>query len=350
MDVFICAALSFIISVLLIPLIIKFCNKHALYDSTNERKIHSGNVPRLGGVGIVTAFFISSCLYIAFYKPELFLKFLPMIVAGLVIFAFGLIDDIVDLGGVAKFLIQTVAAFVLIFNDYRFTNILGIENNIFNIIVTYCWIIGMVNAYNLIDGHDALCGGLSFFVIITYGFFEFSTNKSLSSLSFILAASILGFLVYNKPKAKIFMGDGGSQFLGFILAVFPLYNTTSGYESSKIFLITLLNMIPLLDVVAAMWRRTREHYSFFTADKSHIHHKLMNLGYGPWGIITLLYGLQIFLCLDAVISNHIGGNSGYLIMSLGYIVIIAFFCIIHYTNRAVIQKHLKEKDKEKKDE
>ena len=146
------------------------------------------------------------------------------------------------------------------------------------------------------------------------------------------------------------MGDGGSQFLGFILAVFPLCNTNTSYESYKLLIVALISMIPLLDVVAAMWRRIRDHYSLFSSDKAHLHHKLMNLGFKPWPILVVLFGLQILLCLIAIFSQQIEGTAGYIIMGIGYVVIIAFFCIIHYTNRAVLLKHSNDGKSEEDDE
>lgn len=149
--------LSFAISAVVIPMIIFLCHKQGWYDHINERKVHTGQVPRLGGVGFVTAFAISVCLFLNTQSNLAMRTFLPIIIAGLIIFIFGIIDDFGDLKAKLKFLIQVVATFIMIFSGTRFTQIGSWHLGILSYPVTFLWVIGVINAYNLIDGVDALC-------------------------------------------------------------------------------------------------------------------------------------------------------------------------------------------------
>lgn len=328
--------ISFFTALILIPVIIALCKKFKIYDTINSRKVHKGNIPRLGGLGFVTAFTIGSVYYLVTQAPGSWSRLVSMIVAGIIIFVFGVIDDFKEMKGKLKFIIQAAAAVVVVIAGYRFKNIFGFELGWIGYPLTFCWIIGVINSFNLIDGIDGLCGGLSFLIFITIGVIELPTSPTTGSLAFIMAGALLGFLIFNKPTAKIFMGDGGSQFLGFLIAVLPLYENVSNNEPNKFAMIALLAAVPIFDCIAAMWRRTREKRSFFDADKAHLHHKLMNLGYHVPQILILLYSIQFFLCFMVYLSDFIGGKTGVLILCAGFIAMTLFFTLIHYTNKAVL--------------
>ncbi len=333
--------LAFVISVVLEPLVILFCKKKSVYDSTNDRKIHSGNIPRLGSVGFMTAFCLASVCYFLIDKDISCVRFVPVIIGGMVIFLFGFIDDVKELDGKIKLLFQSIAAFITIFTGFRFTHVGPVGLGYFSYVLTYCWIIGMVNSFNLIDGHDGLCGGLSFLIALGIAACTGRKSPAVVAECLILAASLLGFLVYNKPKAKIFMGDGGSQTLGYLIAVIPLYTADNAFHSTKFWGIILLCSIPLLDTVAAMWRRIREHRSFFSPDRAHLHHKLMNLGFGPWPLLIFLYSIQIGIDAAVFACSRTCGWISFVIYFAAVIFILAFYCSIHYMNRAVLRrKHL----------
>lgn len=340
MNIFIYIFISFVISATLIPCIIVLCKRNSWYDSTNERKIHSGLVPRLGSIGFVSAFIITTILYYILNKNIRFFDIFPIALAGFIIFIFGIIDDFKDLPAKFKLLIQIISSLIMVLSGYRFTQIGNIQLGWFGYVLSFVWFIGVINAFNLIDGIDALCGGLSFFITITLGIiFTVANSPSPATLSFILAAAILGFLLYNKPKAKIFMGDGGSQFLGFMIAAFSLYPTNESIEYNKFLMAALLSAIPIFDTLAAIWRRTREHRSFFSPDKAHLHHKLMNLHYSTLGILFFLYALQLGLCGIVILALWCEGLKGCILLCGGFTAMILFFAVIHYTNRAIINKY-----------
>lgn len=332
--------LSFAISAVVIPMIIFLCHKQGWYDHINERKVHTGQVPRLGGVGFVTAFAISVCLFLNTQSNLAMRTFLPIIIAGLIIFIFGIIDDFGDLKAKLKFLIQVVATFIMIFSGTRFTQIGSWHLGILSYPVTFLWVIGVINAYNLIDGVDALCGTLSTLSLITLGCLYFMAQRmDIAGISFILAAAVFGFLLYNKPKAKIFMGDNGSQFLGFMVAAIPLFPFGNSFDYNRTLIAIILAAIPVLDTIAAIWRRTREGRSFFSPDKAHLHHKLMNMGYSTKGLLGILIALQLGLCGFVVIATWCGPVRGFFVALGAIFIASAFFIVIHYTHRAVRRKH-----------
>ncbi len=204
-------AMAGVISIISMPLIILFCKKFSLYDYQNARKIHSGNIPRLGGVGIFLAFIISSFVYIIITKEENLSKMLPIIIAGAIVFTFALLDDLLTLPALAKLIVQLIAVSVVVFNGFRFKQIFSwVLPTPISLILTFCWILGVINAYNLIDGLDGLCGSFSISTIITLGILYTLTGNPEAIFCFILAASVFGFLCFNWPPAKLFMCDAGS--------------------------------------------------------------------------------------------------------------------------------------------
>lgn len=333
---YISMTISFAVSVILIPIIIFLCNKYSLFDYSDSRKIHTGNIPRLGSIGFVTAFVVSNLYYALTTESVSVQSILPVMIGGLIIFIFGLVDDVKNMRGIVKLMVQAVAALVMICSGYRFSNILGLKNEIFCYAVTFCWIIGVINAFNLIDGFDGLCGGLSFIAAAALAYITKVFSPFISMMFRNLAAGLLGFLIFNKPKAKIFMGDGGSQFLGFVFASLPLLKMTGPFEEQKFPAMIIICAVPLFDVVAAMWRRLREKRSFFSADRAHLHHKMMNLGYRTWGILIILYFIQGLLCGSVILAVKSQRELiAYLIYVLAFSFAAAFFSVIHFANRTL---------------
>lgn len=331
------------------PIIIKLCNHYGWYDKINDRKVHKGNIPRLGGVGFVLAFFITSFILVLTDDNSHIYQLLPVFIGGSVIFIFGILDDFIDLRAYIKFLIQLGVAVFMVLFGFSFSYFGPWELGWIGKIITVFWIIGIINAYNLIDGVDGLCGGLSFFSIITLGLLYSQKAPQTATICFLLAAAIVGFLAFNKPPAKIFMGDGGSQFLGFMIAILPLYEKTTSFDYNKLPILLVLTAIPVFDTFAAIWRRTREHRSFFSPDKSHLHHKLMNLGYSTWGILIILYVIQFSLCCAVLAASKCPNHTAAWMEFGTFIAVTIFFSIIHYTNRAVTRMHQQEQTKMNKE-
>ena len=331
--------LSIILSLISMPIIIHFCNKHNIYDYQDARKVHSGNISRLGGVGIVLAFIVSAALYLIFSEQLSVFRSLPILIAAFIIFTFGFLDDILTLPAWLKLIVQLAASALVTFNGYRFTQIFGWVLPVpISYILTFGWIVGVINAYNLIDGLDGLCGSLSMTAVITLGVLYSLSNNMEAGLCFILAGAIFGFLCYNWPPAKLFMGDDGSQFLGFMMATIPLYSSSDIFEYNKFLIMLIITAFPVFDTVAAIWRRLRDKKPIMSPDKAHLHHKLLNIGYTKKQALHLIVFIQILLCTMVILSFFIGKLKGTAMLLEGFIFMIIFFSVIHYTNRAVVRK------------
>jgi UDP-GlcNAc:undecaprenyl-phosphate/decaprenyl-phosphate GlcNAc-1-phosphate transferase len=302
-------ACAFLLSVVSMPLIIKVAHRRKLYDSIDERKIHTGNIPRLGGIGLFVSFLVSILIVTLLSGEGIDTggRFSIVLLCMLGVYGIGLIDDFKNLRARYKFLVELAVAVLLVSLGFRFQTIIvpfgdgALELGLFSYPIAVIWIIGITNALNLIDGMDGFAGGISAISAGVFGlFFLLKADPGAALACFVLLGAVLGFLVFNLPPAKIFMGDSGALFLGFTMAVLPLIGPASGLiEISLISAVTIL-IIPIYDTFSAMIRRTRAHVSVFTPDKLHLHHKLLSLGLSVRGALCVIYAAQIFLCLVAL--------------------------------------------------
>lgn len=332
-----------------IYLVLIASRKFGLYDRIDERKVHTGDIPRLGGIGIFFGFIIG---LLVFSISTSFHNFLGrgiwnLIISCSIIFLMGVWDDIKPWRPRYKLLLQSIAAILVIVARFTFNRItfgpLGIYWNmgIISYPLTFFWIIGVTNAINLIDGIDGLAGSISLLAAMTYAMFFFQ-NGSMGPMivCFLLAISIFGFLLFNLPfpKAKIFMGDGGSQFLGFTLAVLPLMPDGNGTPMIALPYAAAVLLIPIFDTFAAIWRRVREKRRIDSPDKLHLHHKLMMLGFTTTSTLILLVTFQIIIGLLMVISAWLHGMLAALLLVAVFLVGILFFTIIHIRKEEIVDK------------
>lgn len=336
---------SAILSLCIMPVTIHFCNKKNIFDYQDSRKIHSGNISRLGGIGIATSFFICVILYLFITKQLFQIKYLSLIISSLIIFWTSLIDDFKPLPAKVKLIMQIIATLIVVLNGYTFTQIYGLVfSKPFAIIFTFLWILGVINALNLIDGLDGSCGSISITTLISFGLlYTFSGNME-ATICFILAASVFGFLCFNWPPAKIFMGDSGSTFLGFMIATIPLYTTQDNFEYNKFFMACIMLLIPILDVIAAVWRRLRDKKPIMCPYKSHLHHKLLNIGFTKKQSLFLIIVIQVMLCFASIISYFLRWRKGTILLVIAFFFMTLFFSTIHFINRKVnlLKKHGEE--------
>ena len=327
------------LSLAAVALLIRLAHKKAWYDRKSERKIHEGDIPRIGGIGIGFAFFV------VFFTASLITgendingRFWAAVFALLVIILSGIWDDFKAMPPRRKILFQTVAALFVIIPGYVFSRVSYVEACFvsdlqwFLVPVTILWFVGITNAVNLIDGIDGLAGGLSALIALFFGLVFLNAGSSLPLLySVSLLGVILGFMVFNAPlpKARIFMGDSGSQFLGFSLALLPLM----GNSPLPVLYAAALLAIPIFDTTAAVWRRIRDRKKIYLPDKSHIHHKLLNLGLGVKGVNAVLYSLQIVLGVLTLLAIRSEGSVSLYFLGTAYFAVIAFFAAVHFLNR-----------------
>ncbi|MDR2185757.1 MAG: undecaprenyl/decaprenyl-phosphate alpha-N-acetylglucosaminyl 1-phosphate transferase, partial [Treponema sp.] len=348
-------SVSFIFSLLLVLLLIHVSRKRSWYDKVDERKIHSGKVPRLGGIGFALSF-IAVAGWIAAGAPEAYLgfRFIPPIAAMILILFFGAIDDFRPLAARYKLLFQIMAALCVIIPGYTFRRLflfdigpLG-ELNWIRYPLSFFWLVGLTNAVNFIDGVDGLAGGIAAMAALSYAavFASFHSAGSVTLLCICLAAALGGFLVFNLSfsGAKIFMGDGGSQFLGFTLAFLPMIDKGNAHSALPLAYSGALLLIPVLDTLAAIIRRVRGGRRIDDPDRAHIHHKLMNLGMSPGGVCGILFALQLALSLLVFFSVRGDGRKlSVVFLGTAYLLGLGFFITIHYMNRgaAVREKFAK---------
>ena len=337
-------ALSFVLSLSFVKLAIVVCKRWGWYDVPSERKVHKGLVPRLGGAGFVSAFIIACVLYALFVRGTA-RTFAPFVVAGLLVFASGVADDFLDLRAVVKFALQCIAALIMVSSGYVFESCFSLHvPRVLAAVGTFMWIVGIINSYNMIDGIDGLCGGLSALALFTLGLIYTLSQGNSAAMCFLLVSAILGFLVFNKPKAKIFMGDGGSQFLGFMVASVPLFTTTANFEGKKVLIALCLVAIPMMDCIVAFVRRAREHRSVMSPDKLHLHHKLMNLGLSSTGVLALLLSMQTVICVCVIASMAIKSARAYVLLIALEAVMIGFFATVHILNKSKLKETAGERD------
>jgi UDP-GlcNAc:undecaprenyl-phosphate GlcNAc-1-phosphate transferase len=335
---------SFVFSVLAVALMLRVSHKKSWYDTIDERKIHSGDVPRLGGIGFAFPFIIAA-LAITLSAPESYLgiRFAPPLIAMCLVLGCGIFDDFRPLAPRIKLLLQIIAALCAILPDYTFQHLFFSGRGSWPLgwiryPLSFLWLVGLTNAMNFVDGVDGLAGGLAALITLTYAliFMSFSNTGSVILLCFCLAASIGGFLVFNMPipRAKIFMGDGGSQFLGFVIAFLPLIDKGNTRSDLPLLYAAALLIIPIFDTTAAVWRRLRDGRRIDSPDKSHVHHKLMNLGLQARGVDAVLYSLQILLGGLVFVSLRLRGLPAAVTLGSAYLAGGAFFVALHFMNRA----------------
>lgn len=302
----------FMISLVLTPFIKKYSIWAKTYAKENKRTVHHGKISRIGGVTIYLAFMISMAL---FMKADWAIT--GIILGGTIMFFTGLVDDLIDIKPPVKLMFEVLAALVLIYYKVEVDLIrlpFGITINfgLISFLFTIIWIAGITNAVNLIDGLDGLSGGMSIIILVVIGCLAMIERRpDIISLSFILAASTLGFLIYNAHPASIFMGDCGSLFLGFMISAISLV----GFKSSTILTLALpilLLLIPIIDTLSAILRRTLKGMKFSEADKSHIHHLLMKQ-FGHRNTVIIMCGFTTLFGLSAYVYM-INRNLGFFTM------------------------------------
>jgi UDP-GlcNAc:undecaprenyl-phosphate GlcNAc-1-phosphate transferase len=309
------ATVALTVALLLIPTIRRLAHRFKWYDLPNKRKIHTGLIPRLGGPGMYLSFIIAAVLtpllvsLVSGARVRYDLRFIPFFLGITLTHVIGLVDDFHNLKALLKFFVQILAAAIVtsggfLIRSFTLPYLGTFSLGLMAYPVTILWIVGISNAINMIDGMDGLAGGISGFAALSMGIISLLQGAVLTSvLCFALFGAILGFLVFNYPPAKIFMGDSGSLFLGFCLASFPLAGGISKISAFGTLLVpvTLLT-IPILDLITSVIRRVRNKVPIIHPDKEHIHHRLLDTGLNQRQILGVLYGFSIYLSVVAITS------------------------------------------------
>lgn len=306
--IYVSLVVAFIASIILTPLVKRLAFRIGAVDAPNYRKVHARIMPRLGGLAI----------YVAFIIGFFFLKIMTgfesdyayaILIAATIIVITGVIDDMREISAKAKLLGQLVAACIVVFVG-------GIQISFINlpfdgvlsfgwlgIPLTIIWIVGVTNAVNLIDGLDGLAAGVSTIALAAIAIMAMILGDGIViALAAILAAATLGFLVFNFHPAKIFMGDTGALFLGFMISVLALLGFKNLTVISFVIPVIMLG-VPISDTFFAIVRRLRMKKKWSDPDKSHLHHRLIDLGFSHRQTVLIIYAIAAMFAVAAIIFS-----------------------------------------------
>ena len=309
--------LSVLITIGLTPLLSSLAIRHNLVDLPGERKVHSRPIPRIGGIAMACGAFVPLLFW---YQADRFV--LAFLAGAAVLVFFGLLDDLQDLPPKVKFAGQIVAALIVIVGgDIRITSLGTLLPDAMHlpaliaIPLTLVAIVGATNAINLSDGLDGLAGGSCLLIFSALGYLAYLEGSPvIGVIALALFGVLFGFLRFNTHPATIFMGDAGSQFLGFTAATLAIALTQTRPTLSPVLPLILLGF-PILDTLAVMVTRISQKRSPFSADKNHFHHHLLSLGLQQSESVLIIYILQTVLIVAALLLRY---HSDWLLL-LGYI-------------------------------
>lgn len=295
-----------------------------LFDEFDERKVHHGNIPRLGGVAVFVAAALGLSVVFALFGNHVLGSWsggLPIVLGGAAAVHFlGLVDDLHDLRARYKLLAQVLIALCVYAAGVRVTNfslpffgIVPLAPGV-GLLFTVLWLVGITNAFNLIDGLDGLASGAAMFALTTM-FVVASINgqDGAALVTIILAGATLGFLVYNFHPASIFLGDSGSLFLGFMLAGIGLLSSQKSQTVVAVAIPVVSLGLPVFDTLVSIARRFLRGQPIFSPDRGHIHHRLLKLGHSPRKAALVLYGACALLALGGMLLVN---DSGYVALVL----------------------------------
>jgi UDP-GlcNAc:undecaprenyl-phosphate GlcNAc-1-phosphate transferase len=303
-------AFAAILTLVLTPTIRKLSIRYGAIDLPNARRLNKLPVPSSGGIAIYFAF-LFAVLFFNRPTPEI----LGLLIGATILTCVGLLDDIFDFPPATKFFGQTIAALVVIYSGVRIEFISNLISNHGNTLdlgflslpFTFFWIIGITNAINFIDGIDGLAAGISGIAAWTLGTVALMTGRyDAGVLAFTLGAAAFAFLPYNfSQKKKIFMGDSGSNFLGFSLAVVSILGMVKIAAAFSMLLPMVILAVPIFDTLFAIVRRLVAKKSPFEPDLAHLHHRIVNLGFSHRQTAFIIYIISLVLAGISIWSLNI---------------------------------------------
>ena len=338
---------AFAVSFLMCPLVKSFAYKIGAIDVPKDaRRMHKKPIPRLGGLAIYGGFLCSILIF-----GQLDETMLCVLLGAAIIVALGIFDDVLALGAKLKFVVQIVAAAIPVcIGDLQiglFTNLNPLSDTpfvhlgILAVPATIIWIVGITNAVNLIDGLDGLAVGVSSIAAITMLAVALLTgNMPIAITMAALAGACIGFMPYNLNPAKIFMGDTGSTFLGYILATYSIQGLFKYYAIVSFAVPFLILGLPIFDTAFAIVRRLAHGQSPMTPDRGHIHHRMMDMGLNQKQTVAALYVVSSLLGLSAVVLTTSGELKAMLLL-------ITLAAVAYVAARVIFPREIAETAHEK---
>lgn len=318
--------IAFFSAIILVPLIRRFSIGVGAMDCPDDdRKCHKEAVPSSGGVAIFLAFLLA-VLFINRRSPEI----MGFLIGATIVTGVGLIDDITDIPPLTKLFGQILAALIVIFAGVRIDLISspfssGVLNLKFLALpITFLWIVGVTNAINLLDGLDGLAAGVVGISSATLGFISLMLGKTdVAVLSFTLAAASFAFLPYNfSEKKKIFLGDAGSNFLGFSLAVVSVLGAVKVATGFTMLVPLIILAIPLLDTALVVLKRLKGRRSIIEADRGHFHHQLTDIvGMDHHQAVFFIYTMTLILSGVAILSASFTAKTSLVVFGIALVIL-----------------------------
>lgn len=371
-DIAIAFLLAFITAFVITPYTIRLAKKVGAVDIPNDRRVNKKPMPRLGGLAVIAGFLVS-VIYLVIsasiegkinlLEDNLNIKLLGILGGMLVLGIVCYIDDVKDIKPLVKLAGQVTAAIIVASSGVLIDNFTipfkensFVLNEVFSFILTVGWIIGITNAINLIDGLDGLSSGITLISCLSL-VVVFALNESpLIAIILItaLAGAIVGFLPYNFNPAKTFIGDVGSNFMGFALAIISILGVAKTYTAIVLIAPIMILALPIFDTIWAIIRRIVKSKSIkgvFKADRGHLHHRLMAKGYTQKQSVLILYGATATLGMTAIIllDSGIWKAASFALLVIA-IVAIGYrdFVKLSVFKEAEIKKENKNKEGEEK--
>ena len=348
-------AVAAVLSYFFTPPVKNFAHKVGAIDVPKDaRRMHKKPIPRLGGLASYGGVLCSILIF-----GQLDETMLCVLLGAAIIVALGIFDDVLALGAKLKFVVQIVAAAIPVcIGDLQiglFTNLNPLSDTpfvhlgILAVPVTIIWIVGITNAVNLIDGLDGLAVGVSSIAAITMLAVALLTgNMPIAITMAALAGACIGFMPYNLNPAKIFMGDTGSTFLGYMLATVSIMGLFKFYAVISFAVPFLILGLPIFDTANAIIRRVAAGRSPMSPDRGHVHHKLIDMGFNQKQAVAILYAISATLGLTAVVLTSSGEVKAIVLLLAVLAAILVGACIIYGAEHW--SKHAPENKEDKDDE
>ena len=332
MKIVIAALLAGVVSFLMTPPVKRFAESINAIDQPGNRRINVTPVPRMGGLAIYCGFTLAMLIF-----ADLTRQVDGILLGSLIIVIMGSLDDIYDLNPWVKLAVQVIAAIVCILFGVVVNGVTGVFedntvylNNIAAYVLTVGWIVVSTNAINLIDGLDGLACGMSAISALTLLIISLLVSElNVTVMLGCLLGACIGFLPYNWNPAKIFMGDVGSQLLGYLLSTISLLGLFKMHAFVTMLVPLLALAVPLADTCFAFFRRIIRGQSPFHADKGHFHHRLLALGFTQRQVVILLYSISAFMGIIAIMMT--GENRTLKIFGFVAAFLIALALVLYVT-------------------
>jgi UDP-GlcNAc:undecaprenyl-phosphate GlcNAc-1-phosphate transferase len=345
-------SISLLLTVILVPISNMIAVKFNAIDIPDQRRIHKYPIPRFGGMAIWLSFIIS-VIRGWHFSPEI----ISILIASSLIYMVGALDDIKRLSVKIRLFIQLIASIIIVAGGISITFTLkyGILGHIFSYLLTIVWLVGITNAFNFMDGIDGLASSMGFICSILFLLVLVNTNQyQVSIISASLAGCCIGFLKYNWNPAKVFLGDGGSTLIGFLLGTMAIYGTWSHNEILPAISLPLLILsIPIYDLVYTTISRIKNGKVKNIKDwleyagLDHLHHRLLAIGFDTKKAVIFISLLNILLGLEAstiVVQDKITETFITIIQVFSIFIIISFIMIISRNKEKIIYENYNKKN------